>query len=139
MLHYLKYMLILRINPNLMMDLLRTIIKKILRRVRKSADATRNPRIMFPTRVRTFPNTGVTNLCAKSAVVTVILQRNLVPRVILLIFIYSLWDVDVLLKDISMKPTSTIDLTPLGKRLVVRNKFLRNQAATPYQEARILL
>jgi hypothetical protein len=38
-----------------------------------------------------------------------------------------------------MKPTSTIDLTPPGKKLVVRNKFLRNQAATPYQEARILL
>jgi len=45
-------MLILRINPNLTMDLLRTIIKKIPRRVRKTAEATRNSRIVFSTRVR---------------------------------------------------------------------------------------
>jgi hypothetical protein len=38
-----------------------------------------------------------------------------------------------------MKPTSIFDLTPPGKRLVVRNKFQWNQATTTYEEARILL
>jgi hypothetical protein len=38
-----------------------------------------------------------------------------------------------------MKPISIFDLTLPGKRLVVRNKFPRNQATTSYEEARILL
>ena len=66
-------------KPKFNMDLLRTMIKKIPRRVRKTAEATRNSRIVFPTKVRTFPNTGVTNLCAKSVVITAKLQRNVVP------------------------------------------------------------
>ena len=49
------------------------------------ADAIRNPKLVFPTRVRTFPNTGMTNLCVRSVVVITILQRNVVPQVILLI------------------------------------------------------
>jgi hypothetical protein len=75
----------LRINPNLMIDLKRTIIKEIPRRVKTNADATRNPKLMFPTMVRTFLNTEMTNLCVKSVVVIATPQRNVVPQVILLI------------------------------------------------------
>jgi hypothetical protein len=76
---------ILRINPNLMIDLKRTIIKETPRRVKTNADATRNPKIVFPTRVTTFPNAGITNLYVKSVVVIAIPLRNVVPQVILLI------------------------------------------------------
>jgi len=65
-----------------MIDLKRIIIKEIPRRVKTNANATRNPKIVFPTMVRTFPNPGITNQCVKSVVVIAILQRNVVPQVI---------------------------------------------------------
>jgi hypothetical protein len=45
---------------------------------------------------------------------------------------------DMLLQDRSMKQTSIFNLTPPEKRLVIRNKFSRNQATMSYQEARIV-
>jgi hypothetical protein len=46
---------------------------------------------------------------------------------------------DELHQDKSIKSISIFDLTSLGKRLVVRNKFLWNQATTTYEDTRILL
>jgi hypothetical protein len=68
-----------------MIDLKRTIIKKIPRRVKTNVDATRNPKLVFPTMVRTFPDTEMTNLCVRSVVVIATPQRNIIPQVILLI------------------------------------------------------
>jgi len=69
-----------------MIDLKRIVIKEIRRRVKTNTNATRHPKIVFPTMVRIFPNVGMTNLCVKSVVVIAILQRNVIPQVILLIF-----------------------------------------------------
>jgi hypothetical protein len=80
-----EYMPTIRINPNLMVDLLRPIIREIPRRVKTNVDVTRNSKIVFPTVLRTFSNTGMTNLCVKSVVVIAMLQRNVIPQVILLI------------------------------------------------------
>ena len=68
-----------------MVDFLRPILREIPRKVKNNADAIRNPKLVFPTRVKTFPKTGMTNLCVRSVVVIAILQRNVVPQVILLI------------------------------------------------------
>ena len=52
---------------------------------RKQRRRNKNPKLVFPTRVRTFPNKRMTNLCVRSVVVIATLQRNVVPQVILLI------------------------------------------------------
>jgi hypothetical protein len=52
-------------KPKLIVDLLRSILREIPRKVKTNADSTRNPKLVFPTMVRTFPNIGMTNLCQK--------------------------------------------------------------------------
>ena len=68
-----------------MVDFLRPVLREIPRKVKINADAIKNPKLVFPTMVRTFPNIGMTNLCVRSVVVIAMLQRNVVPQVILLI------------------------------------------------------
>jgi hypothetical protein len=64
-----------------MEDLLRRpILREIPRKVKNNADATRNPKLVFSTMVRTFPNIGMTNLCVRSVVVIATLQRNVYPK-----------------------------------------------------------